>query len=516
MTSDVSAADRLGRRRMGGLLGAQPPLATSMSTAAMSTKTTAQLELHDIQGGAVRGYTFAHSSFTFVEFQSAEGGRQWIAGMAGHVCSAAPWTGKPSSVVNVAFTAPGLRALGLPDALLGTFPLPFLQGMAARAGQIGDRGASAPEHWEPPFGSARLHAVVWIHAADVKHLAQRQAEVFAEAESNQVTIVGRQDGAVRPDRREHFGFTDGLSQPEIEGLDSQPRHGHGAVMAGGGTRPIQPGEFLLGYPTEEGVLPDAPRPSALARNATFLVYRKIYQDVAAFRRLLSEQARRLGWDEELVAAKLVGRWRDGTALALSPKAPGSGSGSGSALGSARAPGSGSGSGSGPGSAKLVRQRGSTASPSNDFSYADDPQGLRCPVGAHIRRANPRDSLPFEGKLVNRHRMIRRGMPYGPLLRPGTNDDGVDRGLIFASFQADLERQFEFIQSQWLNDGNALGLGAAKDALVGNQDGTGTMIVPGARTAFVHPLSSLVTIRAGEYFFVPGLGGLRWLANPQLP
>lgn len=477
MTSDVRSADILGSRRLEGMRRAQQDGAE-------------QLQLHDIQGGVVRGYTFPQSSFTFLEFGSAEGGRQWIASIAGHVTSAAPWTDKPSSVVNVAFTARGLQALGLPDALLGTFPLPFLQGMAARAGQIGDSGESAPVHWEQPFGSTRLHAVVWVHAKDVKHVTQRQAQLFADAESSQVTILGHQKGTLRPDGREHFGFADGLSQPEIKGLDSQPRHAHGAVAGGGVTRPIQPGEFLLGYPSEEGVLPDAPHPSALAQNATFMVYRKMYQDVAAFRRLLSEQAHSLGWDEELVAAKLLGRWRDGTALDLSPKVPGS--------------------------ASLVRQRGSATSPSNEFSYADDPQGLRCPVGAHIRRANPRDSLPFEGKLVNRHRMIRRGMPYGPELRPGARDDGVDRGLIFASFQADLERQFEFIQSQWLDDGNALGLGAAKDALVGNQDGTGTMIVPGARTAFVHPLSSLVTIRAGEYFFVPGLGGLRWLANPQLP
>ena len=151
---------------------------------------------------------------------------------------------------------------------------------------------------------------------------------------------------------------------------------------------------------------------------------------------------------------------------------------------------------------------------NAFSYATDGDGMRCPVGAHVRRANPRDSLPFEGKLVNRHRLVRRGIPYGDPLPHGADDDGKDRGVIFMCLQASIARQFEFIQSQWMNRGNAFTLGEDQDVLVGPQDGPGPhkLTVPGNPPFFVGPLQRAVTVKGGEYFFVPGVNGLEFLAN----
>jgi len=294
-------------------------------------------------------------------------------------------------------------------------------------------------------------------------------------------VVSRQEGATLPGGVEHFGFTDGFSQPDIEGLESGPRTGQGALTGKDQWRPVRAGEFVLGYADEEGVLPHAPQPDELARNGSYFVYRKLRQDVAGFRRMLAGAASVYPGGEEMLAAKLVGRWRDGTPLDLSPDHP---------------------------DPDIV------ADPerNNAFSYEDDARGFRCPIGAHIRRANPRASLPFEGKLVNRHRLVRRGVPYGPVLPPGAPDDGADRGVIFSCFQADIERQFEFIQSQWLNDGNAFGLGDDKDALLGDHDGTGKMTIHGAPPTFVHPLVRSVSVTGGEYFFVPGINGLLYLSS----
>ena len=178
-----------------------------------------------------------------------------------------------------------------------------------------------------------------------------------------------------------------------------------------------------------------------------MVWRKLHQDVAGFRAQLARQAQHLGLDEELVAAKLVGRWRDGSPLVLRPDGPDP------ALGD-------------------DKRR------ANDFRYGDDQLGLRCPRGAHVRRANPRDTLGWEGRLTARHRILRRGMPYGPALAEGEPDDGEARGLLFVCLQASIARQFEIVQSQWCNDGNAFGLGREADPITGPAGGEVRHIIEG--------------------------------------
>lgn len=230
------------------------------------------------------------------------------------------------------------------------------------------------------------------------------------------------------------------------------------------------------------MLPAAPPPAELSTNGSYLVYRKLHQDTAAFRAQLAEAAAHYPGGEELLAAKIVGRWRDGTPIALSPERP---------------------------DASIVKD----PRRNNAFSYGKDADGMDCPVGAHVRRANPRDSLPFAGKLVNRHRLIRRGIPYGEPLAPGAEDDGRDRGVLFMCLQASIARQFEFVQSQWFNGGNSFALGSDQDVLLGPQDGVhlNKMTVPGSPPTFVGPLSRVVSVKGGEYFFVPGINGLQYLA-----
>jgi Dyp-type peroxidase family len=444
------------------------------------------LDLDRIQGFVVRGYALPVARYIFLRIDDAGGAAAWISEILEDVQTAATWSVKPDSGVNVAFSYAGLTELELPDACMAGFPEEFRQGMAARAALLGDTGESAPEHWEGGFGTDQIHVLVMISALHGDALEAHDKRVRAAiARSGGLTVVYEDVGALLPTMREHFGYADGFAQPSIEGSGVPSLPGSGAVTKDGGWRPIRAGEFILGYPDEEGILPAAPPAAELTTNGSYLVYRKLYQDVARFRRRLTESAKLYPGGEELLAAKIVGRWRDGTPLELSPDAENPG---------------------------IVKDKQRV----NSSRYSEDPHGLKCPIGAHTRRVNPRDSLPFDGALVNRHRIIRRGLPYGTALPEGAPDDGQDRGVIFITLQASIARQFEFVQSQWLGAGNTFGLGDDQDVLLGPQDQPDPatvkkMTVPGDPPFLLGPLERVVTVKGGEYFFVPGINGLQFLA-----
>ncbi len=321
--------------------------------------------------------------------------------------------------------------------------------------------------------------LVTVSAVDAAHLQAALESVIGEdAEMRAVALVHLQQAEALAGGRDHFGFFDGIAQPAIQGSGVAPRPGDGQPDGAGGWREVATGEVLLGYRDEDGALPAAPAPP-FERNGTFVVYRKLAMHAAAFRQFIASAGYPGGADQ--LAAKIVGRWADGTPLELSPDRP------------------------------------DPAVAINDFSYAMDPDGLRCPLGAHIRRANPRDSLGFyEGRLSNRHRIVRRGRSYGPPLPPGVlEDDGVDRGLIFVCFQADIWRQFETIQSLWIDDGDPFGLGVDKDFLIGEPHGTeGKMTIQGRPPFFLKPQPRFVTLRGGGYLFQPSMRALRTLAQAE--
>ena len=431
----------------------------------------------------MRGYRLPAAGYLFLRIDDGAAARAALADFIPHVITAERWDVKPDSGINLAFSYAGLRALGVPETSLTGFPAEFRDGMASRAQLLGDIGDSAPERWEDCFRSGDAHVLVMISAKDPAALADRDRRIRdVIASRGGASVVVTQLGAVLPTGREHFGYADGFSQPAIEGSRFPDHPGAGAPKDGD-WRPIRAGEFILGYPDEQGALPAAPPPDELSRNGSYVVYRKLRQDVAAFRRRLREAAGLYPGGEELLAAKLVGRWRDGTPLDASPHTE---------------------------DAALVADK----SRNNAFDYGRDPEGLRCPVGSHIRRMNPRLSMPFEGKLVNRHRLIRRGITYGELLPEGAEDDGADRGVIFMTVQASLARQFEFVQAQWANTGNPFRLGDDQDPIIGpmDSDGLNKMTVPGRPPFFYGPLSRVVTTRGGEYYFAPGINGLRYLAG----
>ena len=377
--------------------------------------------------------------------------------------------------VTAALSYQGLKALGVPQDTLDSFPLPFQQGMAARAAELGDVGESAPENWEKPFGTTDVHVGLSALSPDAAGLERVLAPARqAIEELSGVTALWSLDCYALPTETEAFGFRDGISHPAIEGSGipgSNPQE-----------QPLKPGEFLLGYENERHEVSSMPRPEVLGKNGTYVVFRKLHQRVAAFRQYLKANSS-TPEEEELLGAKMMGRWQSGAPLALCPMHD-------------------------------DPQLGADPKRNNDFLYKeDDPQGLKTPPGSHIRRMNPRDS-DISG-FMRFHRMIRRGTSYGPLLPPGViEDDGAERGLAFVFIGASLERQFEFVQQEWVNKGQFFhGPPDVKDPIAGANNGSGSFTIPQQPIRRrLQGLPAFVVTRGGEYFFAPGLRALRWLAD----
>jgi Dyp-type peroxidase family len=447
------------------------------------------IDFADLQGGIVRSYGrhFPIARHLFARVREPAGARRLLAGLAdsGRVTSAHDWgADRPATTLNLALSFRALEALGLSARLLDGFPSEFRRGMAHRA----DRLADDPRTWEDDLRD--LEVLLVVHAQSEPALTDavdRLRDELAGAQSGLELTHVEEAALLGDDAREHFGFTDGFSQPAIEGVVARAAvPGQGILEKRVGWLPwsptrwraIKPGEFVLGYEDEDRGL--APAPAApFHRNATYMVWRKLHQDVAGFRAQLAGEAQRLGMKAELLGAKLIGRWPDGSPLALRPDGP---------------------------DPKL----GNDKKRANDFLYGDDPDGLRCPRGAHVRRSNPRDALGWEGRLSARHRILRRGMPYGSPLPQGAEDDGAARGLLFICMQASIARQFEIVQSQWLNDGNAFGLGAEPDPISGPPGRESRYVIEGDPVRVASGLRTCVECRGGEYLFVPSVTALKAL------
>ena len=444
----------------------------------MSCETEAKLELDDIQSGVLRPRPTPYAA-TYIAFRidNPKAGRDLMGRVAKVVTSAANPTGPLADTsVSVALTFQGLRALGVPQETLESFSWEFRQGMAARAGELGDVGDSAPENWEQPLGSSDLHVVLVAVAPDEERLEaalHRARETYRNMSG--IEAIWRQNCHALPTETEPFGFRDGISHPAIEGS--------GIPGTNPKEVPFKAGEFVIGYRDElRGV--QKTTPEIVGHNGTYVVFRKLHQRVADFRRFLQTNSNSLD-EEELLAAKMMGRWRSGAPLALCPFHD-------------------------------DPQLGADPRRNNAFMFEeDDKAGVKTPGGSHIRRCNPRDaSIAGVARI---HRMIRRGTAYGPLLPEGVlDDDGADRGLIFAFVGANIGRQFEFVQSQWVNDGVFFGAGDDKDPVIGSNGNAGSFTVPRKPVRRrIQGIPNFVVTRGGEYCFMPGLRALRWLADLQM-
>ncbi len=487
----------------------------------------------DIQGFVTSGFGhLRHTAYLCFEITDAAAGRKWLAGIVPRVTSAKGWRGgpedikkKPEATVNLAFTWNGLAALGVSDGALCSFPRAFREGMAdpARAASVlGDIGDSAPDRWL--FGgpaNTPIHAVLILHALTEQQLEDLVADLRDPTGGAIEIEAASQRGYRREDNKEHFGFRDGIAQPRIAGIKGQ--------LA---PNVLPTGNFILGYPDHykfvaqgpvapaaddhEDILPPLTNPyfqgrnlRDLGRNGTYVVFRKLEQDVAGFWNFLLAEAKRSGdagqqrvaW----LAANLVGRWPSGAPLVLRP-----------------------------------HNDDSSLATHDEFSYAQlDPNGVRCPFGSHIRRTNPRDVIRPSGReqstnMSNAHRISRQGSLFGPpmfdlstldglgdkdsLPFAELHDDGCSRGLHFLCINAGIERQFELIQQQWVNNPAFNGLVANQDPLIGeNRRDTpqpSRMTIEGGGGWRTEPLPRFVKTLGGAYLFMPGMRVLRFLAAEQ--
>jgi Dyp-type peroxidase family len=472
----------------------------------------AELEREDIQGIVVSAYKHLQcAAYVLLRVTDSPKARSWL---GQRVTEVTPSENKHASLsINLAFTCCGLQNLGLSQDVLATFSLPFQEGMAVpyRARLLGDNDENDPSRWDWGTSNNSVDILLMLFAKDEATLnsaLEREQSAFTAGGVEQVKVLqaGRQ-----PNTHEHFGFADGIGQPVMEGTGNKQRQLERTHHA----TELPVGEFLLGYSNVYKVIAPSPAVAAVAdpqqllpaiptdatglngevgmhdlgRNGSYLVFRQLSQRVASFWQFLDKatcapngvsnpEAR------DCLGAKFVGRYKSGAPLVLSPQ-----------------------------------HDDPTLQNENNFTYYDkDPNGVACPIGSHIRRANPRDSLGPDPATAlnsaNRHRILRRGRSYGHHLEDVMIDDGKERGLHFICLNGDIERQFEFVQQTWINNPVFAGLDGEVDPLVGNLkkgDSIFTVQAEPLRQR-VRGLSRFVVMKGGAYFFLPGVQALKYLAS----
>lgn len=524
---------------------------------------SSHVDLHDVQGNIVKGYGhygYPKARYIFYKINREAEGREFLRSTLSLITTGVPWeltaqsgadNAPPAATTNIAFTYPGLKMLGVPRKSLQSFPEDFATGMKPRKDILGDTGPSNPDQWDQIWQGEAVDIWISINGKEEAAIEARYQEIcdlVAESKGGVEQLSGHRgpDGSTDlpyqaasaiykngiPQACEHFGYRDGISDPYFSASSGNPNRvigggkptrGDPATLAG--WEPLETGEFILGHRDEAFETPAAPEPPLLAFNGTFMVYRKLHENVGSFNRYLDEMGEKYPGGKEMLAAKFSGRWRaSGAPIAQFPSEQ-----EAAAFGAKydaaelklykEQPNP---------SAQTVAEFAALKKELVGYNYDHDLDGARCPLGAHVRRINPRGSLEdgkdafnTPGALVNRRRILRRGLPYGEV-KDETQDDG-DHGIIFMVINASISRQFEFVQQQWINYGNDFKLANDKDPLLGNHgvdaDGkpNGRMILEadpkqGKAPFFCSGIPRLVETRGGDYFFIPSLTALHMLAD----
>lgn len=468
------------------------------------------LETSDIQGYIIRGYAhMRYSRFIFLQIKDAAAVKDWLA-KSWHSITTAVHIPKHEKIsdthLNIAFTNKGLLALGLNEKNFDVFSREFRQGMVQphRTRLLGDFDRNAPENWQ--WGAPHnkpIHIALMVFGRDEGIFLRYLKEINSQFEASGLESIFFIDGQTLPQNKEHFGFRDGISQPVIEGS--------GKIGPVGDY--VKAGEFIFGYKNEYGVFPDTPLLAVeqgdlnllaadaegsgkkdIGRNGSYMVMRQLEQDVQSFWTFMNKNTQNedgsVNSEASIkLASKMMGRWPSGAPITRYPdKDPGS------------------------------------ISNDNDFGYAkEDSEGLKCPFGSHLRRTNPRDSFEDNGiklslALSNKHRIMRRARLYGEPFRgsPVHMNPKGEVGLLFSCFNADISRQFEFIQYTWANSPKVSKLYNDPDPIIGVNESSDLeqnftiQEVPVNRT--IKKLERFVTVKGGGYFFLPSISALRFLAT----
>ena len=502
------------------------------------------------------GISFPKRATFFIGCANESQGRAFIQKLLPYITSGEPWRSKelekPVTTTNIAFTYKGLQHLGIPQKSLQSFPQEFVMGMKARRDILGDDGTSSPEHWDSIWQEEEP-VDIWVSingqtSETIEEHYQLICQLLEQCQPGVEQVSGHQnyagdnlpyqdaaallDADGNPGPKEHFGYTDGISDPYFKGSGRNPA----AVVGGGkptrqspedeaGWEPLETGEFILGYRDESQEYPPAPIPRLLSFNGTFMVYRKLHQNVGSFNRYLEEVGQHYPEGKTALMAKFAGRWPNGAPLTLFPKE----ADADAFMQRLQEVGEKRQTATGEAKAKLDAEYYAMRQKLVAFNFNDDMEGSRCPVGSHIRRVNPRGALEFNvtgafntpGALTNRRRVMRRGLPYGKVEDP-PRDDG-NHGIIMMVVGASIERQFEFVQQQWINYGNDFKLANEKDPLLGNHGrtaegkGTGQMVIEAPENSerppfFCAHMPRFVETRGGDYFFLPSLTAIRMIGE----
>jgi deferrochelatase/peroxidase EfeB len=434
------------------------------------------LEVDDIQHFLISRSPMLAARCEFLTFRRHSSGREWLKGLIEKVGTAKAIASRNPGMrcVTIGFTWNGLRALGVNEAALATFPEDFRQGMAARPEILGTTGANHPENWTGSLASQDLHAIVILFARDIaeRERCRQEHREHLLQQPDGVRVLSSLDLEATPPftyAHEHFGYRGYLSQPCIEGMGEEPTLGSSPL--------IKPGEFFLSYPDEDGPPAGLPEPEVLSRNGSYVAYLRLEEHVGAFRYFLRQHGDTPD-QQEWVAAKLMGRWRSGAPLVFQPD-------------------------------EDDPELGNAIRRNNNFDNAKmNPHGDGYPLGAPILRMNPLET----DVNVHRRKTIRRGGTYGPPLPEGKPDDGIERGIAAFVGCASLVRQFEFAMNVWSNKPNFHELASELDPIFGTQDDSCEMTIPERPIrGKIIGLRSFTTIRGGAYFFLPGIRALRYLS-----
>jgi deferrochelatase/peroxidase EfeB len=479
------------------------------------------LNLADIQGFVVRGYRMPMVRHFLLTVGNAANARKCLGRLVNgdesdvpQITTAEDWhigfepgpgddlkaapRRKPDYCLNVGITWPGMVALEIKDRVpklsFKSFGA-FTAGAAARANLVGDTGPSAPEHWIGDFGKGSDHVLITLHAMSPEAMTSYSArlwDLFAEGgafreiyRADGMALMATKDGQLVPTSKVHFGYDDGISMTTIRGGPERYTPDH--------QEPCEPWLFVLQQKAENYFVPE---PHELGLNGSFAVFKILMTDVVGFEQFLQSNKNTI--DPELLAAKMCGRWRNGVPLALSPdtKHP---------------------------------EGGLSPEQLNNFQYVNadgsgDPKGLRCPVGAHIRRINPRGQpVTGQGKpggTNNTHRLIRRGLPYGPVYDPKQPYDSIERGLLGYFINSNIENQYEFVLGEWVNKSEFAGAvrlpPKSKDPMIGMQNpDSSVFVIPqadGQAPIKVTGFSNFVTTRASAYCFLPSITAIHFISS----